>query len=99
MKKDKWEKWEKTRAKGKSEFILKDGGIIFGLIGIGLILPIALAIFDFISSNFTFSFFNKNYQFRIIGGLISAFPAGCLWGWIMWEWMEWSYQRAKRKSE
>jgi|GEM_PF-1445473 len=97
MKPKHFEKWEKTRAKGKSEFILRNGGVIFGLVGMGLLVPIGLTIIEFISNDFTFSFFNKNFQFGIIGRLMTAFPVGCLWGWIMWEWMEWSYQRAKSK--
>ena len=91
------EKWEKIRAKGKSEFILRDGGVIFGLIFIGLILPIIKFIVGYISSDFTFSFFDKNFQFGVIFGLIIAFPVGCFWGWLVWEMTEWSYLRDKRK--
>jgi hypothetical protein len=93
MKEKHREKWRKIRARGKGEFILKYGGVIFGLLGIGLLVPAAKIILGFLSSEFTFSFFDRNFLFRIITGLIIAFPAGCLWGWILWEINEWSYSK------
>ncbi len=98
MNQKKLEKWEKRRAKGKSEFILRDGGV-FGLICFGIIVPIINTFVEFIANDFTFAFFDKSFQFRIIIGLIIAFPLGCLIGWLSWETSEWSYLRAKRKSK
>lgn len=77
-------KWEKMRAKGQSEFVLKQGGLIFGLLWMGLILRLVLSIFDFIDSGYSFSFFDKAFPLKVIFGLIISFPLGCLWGWITW---------------
>jgi uncharacterized integral membrane protein len=99
MTKKQLERWEKKRAKGKSEFILKDGGVIFGLLGMGLILALVKIVIGFVSSNFTFDFFDKSFQVGLFVGVIIAFPIGCLFGWVNWEVSEWSYSRAKRKSE
>ncbi len=99
MRQKQLEKWEEIRAKGKGEFILRNGGVIFGLIFMGIIFPTMKFIIGFISSNFTFSFFDKDFQFGVIFGLMVAFPVGCLQGWLMWEWTEWGYQRAKRKAK
>ncbi len=95
MNKKRKERWKKKRAKGKSEFILRDGGVIFGLIFMGIIAPIIKFIVSFIENNFTLSFFDKNFQVSIIFGLILAFPLGCLFGWLVWEISEWSYLRDK----
>lgn len=90
-------KWEKVRAKGQSEFVLKQGGLIFGLLGMGLILPLVLFIFDYIDGGYSFSFFNKAFQAKFLFGLITSFPVGCLWGWLTWHLSEWIYSRNNLK--
>lgn len=87
------EKWEKTRAKGQSEFVLKEGGLIFGLLFFGLILPAMRFIVGFITSNCTFSFFNKGFQAGVLFNLLIAFPLGCFLGWGLWHWNEFKYAR------
>jgi len=87
------QKWEKIRAEGQSEFVLKQGGLIFGLLILGFISPVFLFISNFISSGYSFSFFDKAFQFRVIFGLIISFPAGCIWGLLTWYLNEWSYSR------
>jgi hypothetical protein len=91
------EKWEKTRRKGQSDFVLIRGGIIFGLLCMGLFAPAALFIFKFIEAGYTLSFFDRSFQMRIIFGLITGFPLGCLAGWIGWHLNEWQYRRRRHK--
>ena len=90
-------KWEKTRAKGKSEFILRDGGVIFGLLVFGFLMPVLTLVVRFVLHGFNFTFLDKEFLVRIIFGLIIAFPFGCLWGWLTWEFNEWSYKRHRQK--
>lgn len=89
------EKWEKIRSKGQSEFVLKQGGLIMGLLVFGLLVPTAQFIFEFITSGYSFSFFDKEFLARAIFGLIIAFPFGCLWGLVVWKINEWQYRRHK----
>lgn len=95
MKAKRKEKWEKTRRRGQSDFILIKGGIIFGLLGMGLFVPAALFIVRFIEAGYTLSFFDRAFQMRIISGLMIGFPLGCLAGWIEWHWNEWRYRRGR----
>ncbi len=99
MKPKNLEKWEKIRAAGKRKFILKYGGLILGLIGIGIVGQIFMITINFITNDFNFSFFDKSFQFTLISRLVSAFPIGCLWGWIMWKITEQSYLKAILKSK
>ena len=92
------EKWEKKLAKGKSEFILHDGGIL-SLVTVGIIVSIIEIIYEFFANSLEFSFFDKSFQVRLFVRFMLAFPLGCLLGWIVWETSEWSYLRAKRKSQ
>jgi uncharacterized integral membrane protein len=89
------EKWKKIRAKGQSEFVLKEGGLIFGLLLFGLIVPILRFIVGFITNDFTFSFFDKGFQMGIFLNLFFAFPLGCLLYLGSWYWNEFKYSRSK----
>lgn len=90
--------WEKKRARGKSEVILRDGGIL-SLILIGIVASIIEIIIEFFANNFTFSFFNKSFQVQLFIRFMLAFPVGCLIGWLNWEISEWRYLRTNLKSK
>lgn len=89
------EKWKTKRAKGKSEFILKDGGIIYGLIGFGLVLPVVRFIVGYVESDLSFAFLDKSFLITLFIIWLTSFPIGCLWGWVMWNWNEFDYRRSK----
>ncbi len=90
------EKWEKIRAAGKRKFILINGGLILGLIGYGIVGQIFMITINFITNDYNFSFFDTQFLFDLISRLVSAFPMGCLWGWIMWKITEQNYLKAER---
>lgn len=85
------------RAKGQSEFVLKEGGLKFGLLLFGVITPIIRFIVEFTINDFTFSFFDKGFQLGIFLNLFTAFPLGCLSGWIIWHWTEFRYSQIRHK--
>jgi uncharacterized integral membrane protein len=95
MNHNKREKWEKVRTKGQSEFVLKQGGLVFGFLFVGIIIPILRFTVEFVSNDFTFSFFNKGFQLSLFLHLFAAFPIGCLWGWLSWQLNEFTYSRSK----
>ena len=89
-------RWEKIRAKGKRKFILIYGGVMFGLIGTGIVGQIFMIAIKFVTNDYNFSFFDKQFQFDLIPKLISSFPVGCLWGWIIWKTTERNYLKTER---
>lgn len=92
------EKWEKTRTQGQSEFVLKEGGLKFGFLLFGIIVPIVRFIVEFIVNDFTFSFIDKSFQLGILFNLFAAFPAGCFLYWIIWHWTEYRYSQNNHKQ-
>lgn len=91
--------WEKKKARGKSKFILLDGGVFFGLILFGVIVPIIIFIISFIVNGFTFSYFIERFQFHLIFCFLISFPIGCLLGWLNWELSEWKYNQLIQHSK
>jgi hypothetical protein len=86
-------RWEKMRRKGKSRFILLQGGVLFGLLGMGTIFPALKFIYRFVNAGYTLSFFDKDYQAGILFGFVEWFAIGCLWGWLAWHSSEMAYLR------
>ena len=86
--------WEKTRRKGQSNFVLIRGGV-YGFLAFGIVIPIVNFIYQFIVNNYTLSFLNREFQTKVIFGLILSFPFGCLLGLLNWEYNEWRYSRHK----
>lgn len=95
MKANRKERWEKIRAKGKSEYILRDGGVILGFILCGFFLPLIRTASKFISNGYSFSFLDGRFLVEIAFGFVFGFPLGCLAAWLSWEWNEFSYARSK----
>lgn len=89
------EKWGKVRAKGKSEYILRDGGVILCFVVCGLIFPLTRTLTKFISNGSSFSFLDGGFLVEIAFGFVLGFPLGCLIAWLTWEWNEFSYSRSK----
>jgi len=89
------EKWEKVRAKGKSEYILRDGGVILGFVFCGLIFSLSRAVTKFISNDYSFSFLDGEFLVETAFRFALGFPLGCLIAWLTWEWNEFSYSRSK----
>lgn len=92
----KW--WEKKRAKGRSEYVLRDGGL-FSLVLFGIITPIVKAVYRFVAGGFTLDLLDRTFQLELFVGLIISFPLGCLLGWLIWEFNEWDYRRTIRKTQ
>ncbi len=101
MKKKHLKRWEKKRAKGKSKFILLDGGVFFGLIMFGIVVPAINIVVNFIGNGFSFSFFTEtfkeNFQFFLIFNSLMSFPIGCFFGWLNWELTERKYNEMIQK--
>lgn len=89
------EKWEKVRAKGKSEYILRDGGVILGFVLCGLGLSLSRAVNEFVSNGYSFSFLDGGFLVKTAFGFVLGFPLGCLAVWLTWGWNEFSYSRSK----
>ena len=77
---DHWNKWKRTRKKGKRRYVLLYGSLLWGLTS-GIIWALATL--------FLFPFKNQ-MEISIIG--IALFPlCGLLWGSLMWNWTEKAY--------
>lgn len=95
MKAKQKERWEKIRAKGKSEYILRDGGVILGFVLCGFFFSLIRAVSKFILNGYSFSFLDGEFLVEIAFGFAFSFPLGCLTAWLTWEWNEFSYSRSK----
>ena len=98
MKRKQSQYWEKIRRKGQSDFVAMKGGIIFGFLGFGLLTSITKFIFGFITHNYSTNFFDRDFQQRILIGLILSIPFGFLFGWLMWHLNEWLYLKQNQSK-
>ena len=82
--KKKFEKWEKIREKGKWDYIIKYGVLVWG---IGTAIAYSIIMHQI----------NKGTSFLVTLGLsLVLFPLGGIaWGYFMWCYMEKAYQKSK----
>ncbi|MFA6185962.1 MAG: hypothetical protein WC770_01955 [Phycisphaerae bacterium] len=83
---DKFAKWEKIRQKGKWNYIIKHGVLIWG---------IGSAIF---AAFFSSIIGDKSFLKMLPINLITLPIGGIFWGYFMWFYMEKAYMKSKATS-
>lgn len=93
------QRWEKTRREGQRKYVLIEGGFKIGFLIFGLLMPVLQIIYLYLGSGYNFSFFDKEFQARIIVSLFISFPFGYLFGWLMWQLNEWQFRRYESRNK